>query len=63
MPAGYGVGDHRVFIVDFQERSLIGEAPFQIKRFTTRQLNTKVSSGATKKIYQGWRMVWIIIIS
>ncbi len=49
MPAGYGVGDHRVFVVDFQERSLIGEAPFRIKWFTTRRLNTKVSSGATKK--------------
>jgi hypothetical protein len=49
MPAGYGVGDHRLFVVDFQTRSLIGEAPFRVKRFTTRHLNTKVSSGAMKK--------------
>ncbi len=49
MLSGYGVGDHRVFVVDFQERSLIGKAPFRIKWFTTRWLNTKVSSGATKK--------------
>jgi hypothetical protein len=46
---GLGVGDHRVFVVDFQERSLIGKALFRIKRFTTRWLNTKVSSGTTKK--------------
>jgi hypothetical protein len=35
MPAGYGVRDHWLFVVDFQEGSLIGEAPFQIKRFTS----------------------------
>jgi hypothetical protein len=28
MPAGYGVGDHHLFVVDFQEGSLIGEASF-----------------------------------
>ncbi len=28
MPVGYGVGDHWLFVVDFQERSLIGKAPF-----------------------------------
>jgi hypothetical protein len=49
VPAGYGVGDHHFFVVNFQEGSLIGKAPFQIKRFTSWQLNTKVSSGATQK--------------
>jgi hypothetical protein len=49
MLASYGVGCHWLFVVDFQERSLIGEAPFRIKQFTTQRLNTKVSSGATKK--------------
>jgi hypothetical protein len=47
MPAGYSVGDHRLFVMDLQEASLIGEAPFPVQRFTSRQLNTKVSSGAT----------------
>jgi hypothetical protein len=28
MPAGFGVGNHRMFVVDFQEESLIGKAPF-----------------------------------
>ena len=49
MPAGFGVGDHRLFVVDFQEESLVGTAPFRIKRFASRRLNTKTSSGATQK--------------
>ncbi len=48
MPAGFGVGDHQLFVVNYQEESLIGKAPFQVKRFTTRQLNTKVSSRAVR---------------
>ena len=27
MPAGYGVGDHRLFVVDFQLQSLVGASP------------------------------------
>jgi hypothetical protein len=49
MPADYGVGDHCLFVVDFQEASLVGEAPHRIKLFTSRCLNTKVSSGATQR--------------
>ena len=49
MPAGFGVGDHRLFVVDFQEASLVGNAPFRIKRFASCCLNTKVSRGATPK--------------
>ncbi len=49
MPAGFGMGDHRLFMVDFQEENLIGKAPFRVKRFTSRWLNTKVSSGAVRK--------------
>jgi hypothetical protein len=49
MLAGYGVGNHHLFVVDFQEASLIGEAPHCIKRFTSQRLNTKVSSGATQQ--------------
>jgi hypothetical protein len=48
MPTGYGVGDHCLFVMDLQEASLIEEAPFRVQRFTSRQLNTKVSSGATR---------------
>ncbi len=49
MPAGFGVGDHRLFVVDIQEESLVGTAPFRVKRFASRRLNTKASSGATQK--------------
>jgi hypothetical protein len=49
IPAGFGVGDHRLFVVNFQEASLIGEAPHRIKRFSSCCLNTKVSSGATQR--------------
>jgi hypothetical protein len=49
MPAGYGVGDHRMFVIDFQEASLVGMEPFCVQRYAARRLNTKVSSGATRK--------------
>ncbi len=62
MPVGYGVGDHWLFVADFQEGSLIGEVHFLIKQFASQQLNTKVSSGATQNISQGWRTVWIVFV-
>jgi hypothetical protein len=49
LPAGFGVGDHCLFVVDFQEASLVCTALFCIKRFASHLLNTKVSSGATQK--------------
>jgi hypothetical protein len=49
MLAGYDVGHHWLFVVDFQKRSLTGQAPLRIKCFTSQHLNTKVSSGAKKK--------------
>jgi hypothetical protein len=48
MPAGFGVGDHRLFVLDMQASSLIGKEPLKVKRITSRCLNTKVSSGATR---------------
>jgi hypothetical protein len=49
MPAGYGMGDHCLFVVDIQEASLIGEDSHHIKCFTSRCLNTEVSSGAMQQ--------------
>jgi hypothetical protein len=49
MSAGFGVGDHRLFVINFQEASLVGEARQWIARFTSRRLNTKASNGATQK--------------
>ncbi len=30
LPAGYCMGDHPMFVVDFVEKSLIGKAPYPI---------------------------------
>jgi hypothetical protein len=49
MPTDFGVDDHRMFIIDFQESSMVVAALFRIQRFTSRRLNTKVSSGAAQK--------------
>jgi hypothetical protein len=42
MPAGYGIGDHRLFIVDIVSLSLIGGNPPRILRPTARRLNTRL---------------------
>lgn len=42
MPCGYGVGDHRLFCVDFATSSLVGERPPRVLRQAARRLNTDV---------------------
>ena len=42
MPVGYGVGDHRLFVVDFTTRSLVGETPKSVVRPASRRLNTRI---------------------
>ena len=49
MPAGFGIGDHRLFNVDFQENSLLGEERFRVKQFSLWRLNSKVSEAATRR--------------
>jgi hypothetical protein len=49
MPACFGVGDHRMFIVDIQESNVVGTSPFKVQRYSARRLNTKASSRAVKK--------------
>jgi hypothetical protein len=49
MPAGFRIDDHMMFVIDFQEESLVGTEPFRVHQFAARRLNTKVSSGATQK--------------
>ncbi len=49
MPAGFGVGDHRIFVIDFQELSMVGLAPFQLQPYSAWHLNTKVLSGGMQK--------------
>ena len=42
MPFGYGVGDHRAFIVDIPIESLVGINPVKIVRPAGRRLNSKL---------------------
>jgi len=48
MPAGYGVGDHRLFVIDFLTASLVGTAPPRIIRAGARRLNTNIDHAANK---------------
>ena len=48
MPAGYGVGDHRLFIIDFLTSLLIGASLPRIVRVAARRLNTKIPGTAGK---------------
>ncbi len=42
MPVGYGIGDHRLFVVDFSTASMIGTCPPKIVHPALRRLNTKI---------------------
>lgn len=42
MPVGFGVGDHRVFVIDVRMSSMIGAAPPKIIRPVARRLNNKL---------------------
>jgi hypothetical protein len=42
MPVGYGVGDHRLFVVDFSTASMIGTCPPKIACPVLCRLNTKI---------------------
>ena len=48
MRAGFGIGDHRLFVVDFRLESMIGNAPPKIVRAAARRLNTKIPRIADK---------------
>ncbi len=36
VPTRFGVGDHRLFVIDMQAASLIGEEPLKVQQFTLR---------------------------
>ncbi len=42
MPFGYGVGDHRAFVLDIPLQSLVGENPVRILRPASRRLNSRL---------------------
>ena len=52
MPVGYGVGDHRMFVIDFLTYSLIGCNPPQIDRAAARRLNTMIPGAEAKYVHR-----------
>ena len=42
MPAGYGIGDHCLFVINFAESDVIGILRQKVIRPTSRHLNTKI---------------------
>ena len=42
MPVGFGVGDHRLFVIDIRMSSMVGAAPPKIVRPVARRVNTKI---------------------
>ena len=45
MPTGYGIEDHRLFVLDFLTLYLIGHDPPKIVRAAARRINTNIPSG------------------
>ena len=35
MPAGYGIGDHRLFVIDFSSSNIIGNMPPKVVRLAS----------------------------
>ena len=52
MPAGYGVGDHRLFVIDVMTSSIVGHTPPKIVRAAARRLNTAIPGALDKYIKQ-----------
>ena len=48
MPAGFGIGDHRLFVVDIHTSSLVGANPVRVLRSCARRLNTKLPGVVAK---------------
>jgi hypothetical protein len=42
MPAGYGIGDHWLFVVDLATKDIVGATPPKVIRMASRRLNTKL---------------------
>jgi hypothetical protein len=48
MPVGFGVGDHRLFVVDFATTTLVGSGTTTVVRPALRRLNTKIHGCADR---------------
>ncbi len=66
MPAGYGIGDHRLFVIDFCMQDIIGSQPPCVVRATTCRLNTRIPRVAAEyvrileeKVIEHCRIEWV----
>ncbi len=48
MPAGYGIKDHRLFVIDFASSNVIGKMAPKVVRAASQQLNTKIPRAAAE---------------
>jgi hypothetical protein len=48
MPVGYGIADHRLFVIDLMAADIIGSTPPKVVRPALRRLNTKLPRVATE---------------
>ena len=48
MPVGFGVGDHRLFVVNFATTTLVGSGTTTVVRPALRRLNTKIHGCADR---------------
>ena len=51
MPVGYGVGDHRLFVIDFRTVLLVGRSHVKTEGPATRRLNNKVEGCQKRYAY------------
>jgi hypothetical protein len=48
MPAGYCIGNHRLFVIDFVSSNIIGTTPPKVVQASSRRLNAKIPQVAAK---------------
>ena len=58
MPVGFGVGDHRLFIIDFATTTLVGAGITTVVRPALRRLNTKIHGCADQYNKSFCRNIW-----
>ncbi len=56
MLAGYGIGDHRLFIVDLHASLIVGPGPPRKRQAASRRLNTCLPH-VVKNIQRIWRKI------
>ncbi len=48
MPVGYGIRDHRLFVIAFVSSNIIGNTALKVVPAASRQLNTKIPRARTE---------------